>query len=359
VAKFPILSIISNGKFILAIPEYYIDNEQANIYLRLMLALLGKHKISPNLINISLCYEYVTAANLDLQHAMDRLFESNSYDKTQAKKLYKQYIWDDEKRIHEKLNKVLKQHFSVLLSTLNDTSSKTSISSKLLEQKANELQSESSINKVEEIIESIVSESKNVVKINHSFEDKLKQQKSELEKLKSELKEVKKLAETDPLTKLNNRRTLEKAMKHNIALVPKTKEPLSLLMLDIDHFKLVNDKYGHIIGDKVICFIAKTLLDNFKRKDTSARIGGEEFAVLLPDTQMDDAVILAEQLRKIIAKSRLRLANSQEKIDAVTISIGVASYHLGEASEEFIKRADRALYTSKKTGRNRVTALKT
>jgi len=186
----------------MSLPEYYSNNDTANNYLRLMLALLGKHKLPANLINITLCYEYV-AGNSDLQQAMDKLLNSSEeYTEEHALNFFKEYIWDDEKRTHEKLNKVLKEHFSEALSNVSDINSKASNSSGLLEEKAKQLESEQSVEKARDIVNTIVQESKNMVSISQSFEEELNSQKVELQKLKSELQETKNLAETDPLTKL-------------------------------------------------------------------------------------------------------------------------------------------------------------
>jgi len=339
----------------MSLPEYYSNNDTANNYLRLMLALLGKHKLPANLINITLCYEYV-AGNSDLQQAMDKLLNSSEeYTEEHALNFFKEYIWDDEKRTHEKLNKVLKEHFSEALSNVSDINSKASNSSGLLEEKAKQLESEQSVEKARDIVNTIVQESKNMVSISQSFEEELNSQKVELQKLKSELQETKNLAETDPLTKLKNRRALSKSMEEHIAT--SDNQQLCLLMLDIDFFKKVNDKYGHLVGDKVICFIAKTLTGSFKDKEIAARIGGEEFAVLLPSTKLNQAITQAETIRKIVEKSRLSISKTQEKLDQVTISIGVTLYKNGETTEEFIDRADRALYSAKKTGRNKVASI--
>ncbi len=331
------------------LPKYYSDNEQASSYLRLMLGLLGKYKIPPNLVNISLCYESITG-NTKLQQKLDDIAKNFTQEK--AETLFKDFIWDDEKRTHEKLNRVLTAHFSEALSHMKDISSTTSHSSHLLEEKSLQLECETSEDKLKDIVDVIVKESKNMVNVTQSFEKKLTIQKEELEKLKEELEETKTLAQTDPLTKLKNRRALFTAMEETIA----SEKELSLMMLDIDFFKKVNDKYGHVIGDKVICFIAQTLTANLKGDDVIARIGGEEFAVLLPSTGIRHAIGLAETIRQSVSKTRLSIPKTQEKLDSVSISIGVALYKKGESCEAFLDRADRALYSAKNTGRNKVVS---
>jgi diguanylate cyclase len=159
----------------------------------------------------------------------------------------------------------------------------------------------------------------------------------------------------DGLTGLANRRSFDIVLANFLAeLSPNAPGP-SLLMADIDHFKHINDNYGHLFGDKVIRAIATILRENVKGKDIAARYGGEEFVVVLPDTPLSGAYRVAELLRKTVAKSSIRRGGSHESVDNVTISIGVACHRPGETDVELIARADKALYQSKQEGRNRVT----
>ena len=127
-------------------------------------------------------------------------------------------------------------------------------------------------------------------------------------------------------------------------------------MLDVDHFKRFNDTYGHLLGDKVLKLIGRVLKASVKGKDLAARFGGEEFAILLPDTPLSGALSLAESIRKAIEKSKIKRMDTGEAIGNITISIGAARYHSGESINSLIDRSDAALYLSKKQGRNRVTS---
>jgi diguanylate cyclase len=125
-------------------------------------------------------------------------------------------------------------------------------------------------------------------------------------------------------------------------------------MCDIDHFKKINDNYGHLFGDKVIRAVAQVLTDNVKGRDTAARYGGEEFIVLLPNTPLEGARALAEKIRSTIEGGRIKKGGGEETAK-VTISLGVSRYAPGESSASFIERADKALYVSKQSGRNQVS----
>jgi diguanylate cyclase len=128
------------------------------------------------------------------------------------------------------------------------------------------------------------------------------------------------------------------------------------LIIDIDHFKKFNDKYGHIVGDEVLKFVAKNIRKVVRGNDLVARIGGEEFAVILPETPLMGAVTVGENVRTSIARLKLERKGKTEKLETITVSIGAAQYQPGESLENFVNRADQALYSAKNAGRNRVTA---
>ncbi|ESQ83897.1 hypothetical protein AEAC466_11250 [Asticcacaulis sp. AC466] len=161
------------------------------------------------------------------------------------------------------------------------------------------------------------------------------------------------LAVTDPLTGLNNRRFLDHHLSLAMARHVKGGPELSVLLLDIDHFKRVNDTYGHDAGDEVIREFARRLGLNVRAIDMACRFGGEEFVVLMPETGSSDAVHIAERVRSQVADIPFMLADGR-KLD-VTISIGVAtSQGVGDTPETLLKRADEGVYEAKQAGRNRV-----
>jgi diguanylate cyclase (GGDEF)-like protein/PAS domain S-box-containing protein len=156
-------------------------------------------------------------------------------------------------------------------------------------------------------------------------------------------------ANTDPLTGLFNRRSFTSFCEHEFLRASRYFQPFSLMIIDIDLFKAVNDTYGHLVGDEVIKRVANICHDQIREADVLARIGGEEFAILLPDTDIDSAYIMAERLREAQQQYDEPLA------PPITISIGVATIHPQDKTFlELFKRADKALYSSKNSGRNSV-----
>lgn len=157
---------------------------------------------------------------------------------------------------------------------------------------------------------------------------------------------------TDSLTHLGNKRALLDALERSSTLSCRHGEPHALLLCDLDHFKQVNDCHGHVFGDRVLCEIAHVIRCAIRSSDVAYRYGGEEFAVLLPHTNADDAMIVAERIRVAVEQHAIRHG---ELVVNVTTSSGVAEYHQQYAStaNEFIAQADAALYQAKRDGRNR------
>ena len=156
----------------------------------------------------------------------------------------------------------------------------------------------------------------------------------------------------DELTGLMNRRAFFNQGAKEISRTQRHQTPLSLLMLDVDVFKSVNDCYGHAAGDRVLQHVAHKIIENVREMDTVARMGGEEFSVLLPSTGAKDAVKLAERVRQAVERESCQI---QDQTIEVTVSIGVASYGENMSSlEAILRHADDSMYQAKHQGRNRV-----
>jgi two-component system cell cycle response regulator len=176
------------------------------------------------------------------------------------------------------------------------------------------------------------------------------------EHLRDSLQQTMELAVTDALTGLNNRRYLESHLATLVDQAAARSKALSLLIVDIDFFKSINDGHGHDAGDDVLREFAKRIRRNIRGIDLACRFGGEEFVVVMPDTDMALAYMVAERLRARVAGEPFLVAGGAKALD-VTISVGVASLERSDDTPETIlKRADQAVYLAKRTGRNRVVA---
>jgi diguanylate cyclase (GGDEF)-like protein len=169
--------------------------------------------------------------------------------------------------------------------------------------------------------------------------------------LGEELEETRREGETDPLTRLANRRVFDTTLARSLTIGSVMDRPVGLLMVDVDHFKSVNDTHGHPVGDQVLRALADALTRAFPRRaDLVARYGGEEFAVVLSDTPLDGARALADRLLKVVRALEIPVNGRPLK---VTISAGIAVAELGETAADLTRRADQALYAAKRGGRNR------
>jgi diguanylate cyclase (GGDEF)-like protein len=177
----------------------------------------------------------------------------------------------------------------------------------------------------------------------------------ETARMNRELKEandtIERRTRMDTLTGLANRRTLDEVFQREIARAERLGECLSVIMADLDDFKSINDQFGHVIGDQVLARAAAVFGNQVRPHDLAARYGGEEFILLLPGISIDDAIAIAERIRKGVAEIKVPGCPQQ-----ITVSLGVTSWITDEAPETLVARADAALYSAKRTGRNRVEA---
>lgn len=176
-----------------------------------------------------------------------------------------------------------------------------------------------------------------------------------LQQAKADKEKLERLATFDSLTGLYNRRAILGKLHELINLANRYKEDFSLIMLDIDHFKKVNDRYGHLTGDGVLEEIATLIRRNTRDTDIVGRYGGEEFIIILPKTNLSSSWVVAERLRSIIEKAELK--DFAGNVFAITVSQGLAGWERHEDATSLISRADDALYKAKEKGRNRVQIL--
>ena len=170
----------------------------------------------------------------------------------------------------------------------------------------------------------------------------------EISERKLAIEELEQLAETDPLTSLINRRKFHELLNYEVERNQRYRSGLSLIMCDIDHFKNINDQYGHDAGDEALITFSKKVSENIREVDIFSRWGGEEFMILMPNANLENARSVAEKLRKVIELTDV------DDIDSFTASFGVTHYEENDTAESFLKRVDDALYRAKENGRNTV-----
>jgi diguanylate cyclase len=197
-------------------------------------------------------------------------------------------------------------------------------------------------------------ETSSIVKQNERLTTQLGAATQQLTELRYNFDQAHKELQIDPLTEVGNRKFFDRQLAHATSEARDNGTELAILMIDIDHFKKFNDTYGHLVGDQVLRLVARTMIESLKGRDIIARYGGEEFVILLPQTRLEDAKKVGDHLRSCLATKKVRKRNSHETLGTITVSIGAACYCPGEDLEEFVARADAALYKAKSAGRNQV-----
>ncbi len=208
-------------------------------------------------------------------------------------------------------------------------------------------------NRIRDIVGALVLATREAAATNKTLDARLKETRNEISTLRETLEAVRIEALTDAVTGLANRKHFEEMLVKWIDQVSIVRQPMSLIMIDIDRFKHFNDTFGHLTGDQVLRLVGATMREKVKLKATIARFGGEEFAVILPDTTLDGARALAEAIRLGIMGRELIKRSTGESLGRVTVSCGVAQLTRGDTVATLLERADACLLLAKRTGRNR------
>ncbi len=276
-------------------------------------------------------------------------------DEVACHKLYKRFLSESARGDAIKtISDRIQQAITELVGTLSSVQTMTSEYGDSLVDVADKIKNASTIEDLGNVVSAIVEDTKAMVQKNQNLEFQLTNSSSQVAELKKNLDNVKKEALTDGLTGLSNRKAFDKQIRDWVEDASVAGSDLCLLMMDIDHFKRFNDSYGHQTGDQVLRLVARTLIDGIKGRDFAARFGGEEFALIFPDTPMSAAIRVADSLRHAVEGKEVVNRNSNKSLGRITLSGGVAHYVKGESITSFIERADTALYEAKKAGRNTI-----
>jgi len=330
--------------------------EAAAEYLRMTLPLMSRHQVPATPENYAIWYSYVSGDDPELKAEIDRLIgDQTPFTAALNTELYQQFIAEHDVSTIDKVREGLSQVLVEVSSSLADAGNDADAYSGTLDKFAEQADQQDGIAGVRGLLKALINETRSMQETARNMHANFESKTQEIEELQEELKRERKRAITDPLTGLFNRLALIDRLQAVLGEFVEGGEPPSMAMFDIDHFKNVNDTHGHLIGDRVIRFVAQALQKNIKGKDCAARYGGEEFIVLLPETPPQGARAVAENILKTISQAQLVRADSKKPLGQITVSAGVAHYRRGEDIMDFIERADRALYQSKTDGRNRVT----
>lgn len=329
------------------------DLNQASEYLRLALQKLSKHKAPATPVNYSLAYSYVSGKDVKVKNKLDDILVDNKFlDTKTAESLY-MHLFYNENIINEHIRADLLSMVAQVIGTLIDIAGKANISNSKLEGHLVALAKATDVSEVLKSVANIMDETRHFVTDSRRLELDLNSSLNDVSKLKEELANARREASIDSLTKLNNRGSFDQKIKEFCVLHNNEGVSFSVILIDIDLFKKINDEHGHLVGDKVLNGLAQILKSKVRGSDFTARYGGEEFVILLPETRITNAFSVAENIRSTIEKNKLTLRKSGVSIGSITASFGVAGHRKGESVDALIGRCDAALYRAKKLGRNR------
>ncbi len=334
--------------------KYSQDTAESGEVLRMILQKMVLHPAAFTPPNYAVWYEHLSGINPALSNAMTPLLEKDgSLDDDLVERLYAQYVSECSSDLQKYLRGGIRQMLSRLVESTAQASREAIHFGGCLQTHKETLNNGLDSAALRSLLDNLACDTGQMRGSMQTLEVQLEASKQEVEHLNKEIESVRAEALTDPLSNILNRRGFEAAAQLIFDDDASNEKEFCMLMIDIDHFKKVNDTYGHLFGDKVIRTIASTLKSKVKGQDSVARIGGEEFAVLLPDTNAKGAFVVAEQIRLAIENGKIRRLDSSEQIGGISISIGIASHTRGDTLLELLDQADKALYIAKQGGRNR------
>ena len=309
--------------------------------------------------NFYVWFEYFLGSNQELKTTIDELIASEKdFSQEINERLYTEYLKGDKKEIldevHKETHKIFQNIFRVTLSTNNLASDY----SDKMEEYSNKLHDANDLTQMRNFIEDIIKDTNNMAESSRQLNQELEEATSQIQTLSKQLEETEREVLLDALTGLNNRKAFDRKINDLCEKFDKNEEFFSVVMLDIDYFKKFNDQYGHQVGDEVLRVVGSYFKENLKGKDFPSRYGGEEFIVLLPNTKLDKAYIVAEQIRETISKKRLKIKKTGQALGNITVSVGVSEIREEDTAISVVERVDSALYLAKDSGRNNVKSEK-
>jgi diguanylate cyclase len=318
---------------------------------------MSRFKVPFDPVNYSVWYEYVSGNNKELRIDLDNaMTKSQSITPELNKNLFEKYVVPDQKQIIEKVREELRKILENILKHVTDAGGQFNNFGVVVKKFSKELKQDLDIEAVSKMVEGILNETKEIMQSGENLRERMQESADKVEKLSKNLEQVQEQATTDLLTGTKNRRYLTTAFYDEAHQADAAENDLSLIIVDIDHFKTINDTHGHLVGDNVLKRTANLIMNYVKVRDIVTRYGGDEFVILLPNTPLKGAVTFAEKLCAYFKNLNWKSKDKSQSIETIHLSIGVAQYRKGESLESIIQRADKALYKSKQDGRCRVTS---
>ncbi len=338
--------------------QYNHSEDKAREYSQKALQRIQKEALIPAPQIYELWYVFYAKENPEVVHAIEMLeLTKEPITNDECLSLYDKFLSDqtEQQRVREAGDKIQLtiKDMNGIVSSVKDATFRYNAT---LTDVRGKLENDITKAEIEHVLQDVMSNTEDMMKQNLALEEKLSNSSKIMMALQRDLEIVRKEALTDGLTNLANRKAFDAEIRRVAEEAQENGTTFCLALLDIDHFKSFNDNYGHQVGDQVLRLVARTLVEGVKGRDIAARFGGEEFAIILPDTNLPAGVKVGDYLRKAVAGKEVINRNTGDVLGRITLSGGVAQYIAGESIEDLIERTDAALYTAKHNGRNQVAA---
>ncbi len=336
--------------------RYTETKERSAELLRQVVAFMGRHAAAFNPVTFAVWYEHSAGGNLQLSAAVDaRMAKSLPIDDAAIAELYESHVATADSKAFERIGGEMQQLMQSIAQSASQAGSQAGEFGEQLTGLTDALESQDSDQMTSRLNEVLAG----AVEMRAStdvLQRKVAEGQSEIERLRSALERARGEALLDPLTGVLNRKGFDQKLHELLSQPSGADGSHCLVMLDIDHFKKVNDTHGHLVGDRVIQALGEVMRSSVTNPlHAVARYGGEEFAILAPNTTLEQSIQVAETIRRRTKAMKFRHRNANDLQLNVSVSVGIALMKPGDDASSLISRSDSALYRSKAEGRDRLT----
>lgn len=338
--------------------DYQEDREASAGVLRLAFQHMTRHPAALTPICYTVWYEHLAGINPRLSERMDKfLADGNQLGDEEIQWLFREFCSEFSAEMQQKLRGETQRILDNIRQYAEDARQSTDDFGGQLEQSAHALSAQQDDAVFQKVVTQLQGETSAMVAAMRGLSENLSKSQDEVDELRQQLERARAEALVDPLTGITNRRGFNLRMDEALAAARQDGTAVALILADIDYFKKVNDTYGHLFGDKVIKGLATVLKAHAGEGHAVARLGGEEFGLLLPGVDLASAQAVSEKIRRIMELSKVKRGDGEAAVGGITVSLGVTMLAGNETASAFFDRADQALYASKGDGRNRVTVV--
>ena len=332
------------------------DQKTISEIAKKVLLEMGQKGVALTPENYQVWFDYCTGNNESLTANINEILGSGKPFTAEINKdLYDMFFGKGkEERIVTKIHLGIQKILKHILHEILDQSNSITHYSKKLNKYLCQLDSAKELSEIRQIVKGIIKDTTTMEESSRILQKQLKKATAEAQDLKQKLDKSEREMLIDILTGVCNRKAFDKKINEFYERFKKKNDFFSIIMLDIDLFKKLNDSYGHRIGDEVLAIVGTRLKECVKGKDFIARYGGDEFVVLLPMTTLKKTAVVAENIRKDMNEKRLKLKKTGERIGSISVSLGVSQIYSSDTINSVIERADEALYLAKSAGGNNV-----